>query len=100
MKNKKQYLLSWYGVSDFTASLENNAYKGPLCSILLEGQFDEAHILAYTNSEKDIDKQNTTNDKLGQQFNVYTGCKLKDINDFLIFLCLKESYKFIVIHDE
>lgn len=49
----KNYLLTWYGITDLRASLGFEK-QGPILSALLEKNFTHITILAYTNKNKDI----------------------------------------------
>ncbi|MDQ7073581.1 MAG: AAA family ATPase [Gammaproteobacteria bacterium] len=49
----KKYLLTWYGITDLRASLGIEKSNGPILSALLEEQYSDVVVLAYSNSEKD-----------------------------------------------
>jgi len=49
----KQYLLTWYGLTDLRAALGLEATEGPILSALKTGKFTDVVILAYTNAGKD-----------------------------------------------
>lgn len=49
----KQYLLTWYGMTDLRAALGVEDTDGPVLSALKTGEYSDVVILAYTNPEKD-----------------------------------------------
>jgi len=48
----KQYLLTWYGITDLRAALGLEATDGPILSALKTGRFTDVVILAYTDPGK------------------------------------------------
>ena len=48
----KQYLLTWYGMTDLRAALQLEATDGPVLSALKTGEYTDVVILAYTDPAK------------------------------------------------
>lgn len=48
----KNYLLTWYGITDLRASLGLEDTKGPILAALCSGEYTDVCVLAYTNGEK------------------------------------------------
>ena len=49
---KKRYIVSWYGVADFRASVELGDTEGPVLAALKAGDYTDAIILGFTNQDK------------------------------------------------
>ena len=48
----KKYLMTWYGITDFRASIELEQTTGPVLGALLAESFTDVVLLGYTNAEK------------------------------------------------
>ena len=64
----KKYLLTWYGITDFRASLGFENTDGPILSAIVGGGYSDVVVLCYTRAENDspecLDEQQNFDNEL------------------------------------
>ncbi len=83
----KKFLLTWYGITDFRASLEFENTDGPIVSALAEESYSDVIILGYTRADNDscevIEAQKTFAFELASIRKTGQGNDWKTTNQFI-----------------